>query len=61
MTEGTQCNANNGQVCINLPGSFKCECNEQQGFVLINGVCQSKFTCSILEDNSREYRSMKYL
>lgn len=43
MTEMFACNTSiGGEICINLPGTFKCECNVNLGFVLIDGICQSK-------------------
>ena len=44
------CNTSNGgEMCINLPGTFKCECNDNLGFVLIDGICQSKFKRSLYD------------
>lgn len=38
------CNTNTGgEICVNLPGTFKCECNANLGFLLIDGTCQSKY------------------
>ena len=36
-----------GEICINLPGTFKCECNNNLGFFRIDGKCQSKFKFSL--------------
>ncbi|CAB4021536.1 mucin isoform X2, partial [Paramuricea clavata] len=41
MAEMLACNTSNGgEICVNLPGTFKCECNNNLGFVLIDGICQ---------------------
>ncbi|XP_028400186.1 LOW QUALITY PROTEIN: mucin-like protein [Dendronephthya gigantea] len=35
------CNTSNGgEVCVNLIGTFRCECNRNLGFFLIDGVCR---------------------
>ncbi len=36
------CDAADGQVCINVPGSFKCACTP--GLVLEKGKCISEFS-----------------
>lgn len=36
----TACNQGPGEKCFNLPGGFKCDCNNNQGLVRINGTCQ---------------------
>lgn len=44
MAEMLACNTSNGgEICVNLPGTFKCECNNNLGFVLIDGICTGKF------------------
>ena len=43
MTEMLSCNTSiGGEQCVNLPGTFRCDCNDNLGFVLIDGRCQSK-------------------
>ncbi|XP_072046366.1 uncharacterized protein [Amphiura filiformis] len=35
---GTPCNGIEGTTCVNTPGSYRCECNDN-GYVLVGGTC----------------------
>ena len=54
--EAFTCDTNTGgEKCVNLPGTFRCECNDNQGFVLVDGICQSKLLTLLMKGASPIY------